>query len=430
MPPSEPDILIIGGGVGGLTLALALHARGIPCRVFEAVADPKAVGVGINILPHASQELALLGLEDALARVGIATHDASFFNRFGQLIHSEPLGRFAGYAHPQFSIHRGDLHKVLLDAARERLGEERMHLGWRCTGFTQDAGGAGGVTVAFDDFTTGAARPAQRGSAAIACEGLHSVIRKQLHPGEGEPRYAGVNMWRGVTRMGPVLSGASMVRAGWLTHGKMVIYPIRHFDDGTQLMNWVAEIETPNYKKRDWNRPGSLDDFIGLFESWRFDWLDVPAMIRAADAVLEFPMIDQDPLPWWTQGRVTLLGDAAHPMVPRGSNGAGQSIIDARTLADCLAACLANSLAQGPSAVTGVEQALKDYEARRLQATSNVVLTNRSNPPDAIIRVVYERIGDKPFERIEDVISAAELTAITDGYKRVAGYTKEGLAGR
>ncbi len=430
MPPSEQDILIIGGGVGGLTLALALHARGIPCRVFEAVADPKAVGVGINILPHASQELALLGLEDALARVGIATHDASFFNRFGQLIHSEPLGRFAGYAHPQFSIHRGDLHKVLLDAARERLGAERMHLGWRCTGFTQDAGGAGGVTVAFDDFTTGAARPAQRGSAAIACEGLHSVIRKQLHPGEGEPRYSGVNMWRGVTRMKPVLSGASMVRAGWLTHGKMVIYPIRHFDDGTQLMNWVAEIETPNYKKRDWNRPGSLDDFIGLFESWRFDWLDVPAMIRAADAVLEFPMIDQDPLPWWTQGRVTLLGDAAHPMVPRGSNGAGQSIIDARTLADCLAACLVNSLAQGPSAVTGVEQALKDYEARRLQATSNVVLTNRSNPPDAIIRVVYERIGDKPFERIEDVISAAELTAITDGYKRVAGYTKEGLAGR
>ena len=435
MPPNHPDILIVGGGIGGLTLALALHARGIPCRVFEAVAEPKAIGVGINVLPHAAQELAQLGLEEALGRVGIATREASFFNRFGQLIHSEPLGRFAGYAHPQFSIHRGDLHKLLQDAALERLGAERIHLGWRCTGFTQDASG---VTVAFDDMSSGAVRPPQRGSAAIACEGLHSVIRKQLHPGEGEPRYAGVNMWRGVTRMKPVLSGASMVRAGWLTHGKMVIYPIRQFDDGTQLMNWVAEIETPHYKKRDWNRPGSLDDFIGRFESWQFDWLDVPAMIRAADAVLEFPMIDQDPLPWWTQGRVTLLGDAAHPMVPRGSNGAGQSIIDARTLADCLAACLANGLAQGIStsaahgaaAATGVERALKDYEAKRLQATSNVVLTNRSNPPDAIIRAVYERIGDKPFERIEDVISAAELTAITDGYKQVAGYTKEGLAAR
>ena len=413
LPPNQQDILIIGGGVGGLTLALMLHARDIPCRVYEAVADPKAIGVGINILPHASQELAQLGLEDALAAVGVMTHDASFFNRFGQLIHSEALGRFAGYAHPQFSIHRGDLHQVLLDAARARLGAGRIHLGWRCTGFTQDAAG---VTVAFDDITTGAARPAQTGCAAIACEGLHSVIRKQLHPAEGEPRYSGVNMWRGVTRMKPVLSGASMVRAGWLTHGKMVIYPIRKFADGTQLMNWVAEIETPKYKKRDWNRPGSLDDFIGIFEDWHFDWLDVPAMIRAADAVLEFPMIDQDPLPWWTQGRVTLLGDAAHPMVPRGSNGAGQSILDARALADLLAG------------QADIAAALKTYEAMRLPATSKVVLTNRQNPPDVIIREVYERTGDKPFARIEDVISAAELTAITDGYKLVAGYTKEGLA--
>lgn len=415
MQPNQQDILIIGGGVGGLTLALALHARGIPCRVFEAVADPKAIGVGINILPHAAQELALLGLEDALARVGVQTSDASFFNRFGQLIHREALGRFAGYAHPQFSIHRGDLHTVLLDAARARLGAERIHQGWRCTGFTQDDAG---VSVSFEDFTTGAPRPTQRGSAAIACDGLHSVIRKQLHPGEGAPRYAGVNMWRGVTRMQPVLSGASMVRAGWLTHGKMVIYPIRNFDDGTQLINWVAEIETPKYQKRDWNRPGSVDDFIGFFESWTFDWLDVPAMIRAADAVLEFPMIDQDPLPWWTQGRVTLLGDAAHPMVPRGSNGAGQAILDARALADLLAG--------SADAAT----ALKAYETQRLPATSKVVLTNRQNPPDAIIREVFERTGDKPFERIEDVISAAELTAITDGYKRVAGYTKEGLAAR
>ena len=310
-------ILIIGGGIGGLTLALMLHEQGISCRVYEAVADVKPIGVGINILPHASQELARLGLEDALAQVGIATREAVFYNRFGQLIHGEPLGKFAGYAHQQFSIHRGDLHAVLLAAVRERLGAERVMLGWRCTGFTQDEGS---VTVTFDDVTSGAKLEPQRGAAAIACEGLHSVIRKQLHPAEGEPRYSGVNMWRGVTVMQPILSGASMVRAGWLTHGKMVIYPIRNHSDGTQLMNWVAEIETPHYKKRDWNRAGQLDDFIGAFEDWHFDWLDVPAMIRAADAVLEFPMIDQDPLPWWTQGRVTLLGDAA-PHVDTGVAG-------------------------------------------------------------------------------------------------------------
>ena len=182
-------------------------------------------------------------------------------------------------------------------------------------------------------------RPAQsvRGRAAIACDGINSVIRKQFFPNEGEPRYSGVNMWRGVTRWKPILSGASMTRAGWLSHGKMVIYPIREAgSDGLQLVNWVAEIETPNYRRRDWNRAGSLDDFIGAFADWHFDWLDVPAFIRAADSVLEFPMVDQDPLPRWSFGRVTLLGDAAHPMVPRGSNGAGQAILDTRAMTSAL----------------------------------------------------------------------------------------------
>jgi 2-polyprenyl-6-methoxyphenol hydroxylase-like FAD-dependent oxidoreductase len=172
---------------------------------------------------------------------------------------------------------------------------------------------------------------------AIACDGINSAIRKQFFPDEGEPRYSGVNMWRGVTGWKPILSGASMVRAGWLVHGKMVIYPIRPAGaDGLQLVNWVAEIETPNYRKRDWNRSGSFDDFIGAFADWHFDWLDVPAFIRAADSVLEFPMVDQDPLPRWSFDRITLLGDAAHPMVPRGSNGAGQAILDARALTSAL----------------------------------------------------------------------------------------------
>jgi len=405
------DVIIVGAGVGGLTLALALRQAGIPCRVFEAAETLRPVGVGINILPHAARVLSELGLEAGLSSAAIATREAVFFNRFGQLIYREPLGRHAGYEFPQFSIHRGDLQQILLNAFLERVGPDRLHTAHRCTGFEQDETG---VTVCFYDAAGTSTLPPQRGRLLVACDGLHSVVRKQLHPEEGEPRYSGVNMWRGTTRRTPILTGASMIRAGWLTGGKMVIYPIRDRVDGTdlQLVNWVAEIETPNNMQRDWNRPGQLADFFPAFADWHFDWLDVPAFLRAADAILEFPMIDQDPLPWWSRGRVTLLGDAAHPMVPRGSNGAGQAILDARALTDCLA--------------TGgkVVEALLAYEALRLQATANVVLANRRNPPDAILREVFERTGDRPFAQIDDVISEQEIRALSDGYKRVAGYAR------
>jgi 5-methylphenazine-1-carboxylate 1-monooxygenase len=407
------DVIIVGAGIGGLTLGLALQRCGIPCRIFESAAEIRPIGVGINLLPHATKELAALGLEQSLASVAIETSDATFFNRFGQLIYQEPLGRAAGYEHPQFSIHRGDLQMVLLDAFRTRAGSDRLNTNCHCTGVEQDESG---VSVHFSDGPGAANRSTVRGRVAIACDGINSAIRKQLFPDEGEPRYSGVNMWRGVTRWKPILSGASMVRAGWLSHGKMVIYPIRPTGaDGLQLVNWVAEIETPNYLKRDWNRRGSIEDFIRAFAAWHFDWLDVPAFIRAADSVLEFPMVDQDPLPRWSFGRVTLLGDAAHPMVPRGSNGAGQAILDARALA--------SALSENDDPVA----ALAAYEKQRLEATTRIVLTNRTNPPDAILREVFQRTNDRPFASIDDVISRDELVALSEGYKRIAGYSKEAL---
>jgi 2-polyprenyl-6-methoxyphenol hydroxylase-like FAD-dependent oxidoreductase len=243
------------------------------------------------------------------------------------------------------------------------------------------------------------------------------VIRKQLHPTEGEPRYSGINMWRGVTRGRPFLTGASMLRAGWLDQGKLVAYPIRDFTDGTgdQLLNWVAEIKTAHHQRRDWNRRGHLTDFIGAFENWRLDSLDVPAMMRASETVLEYPMVDQDPLDRWSFGRVTLLGDAAHPMVPRGSNGAGQAILDAHAFR--------RHLTTSSDPVT----ALRAYEAERLPATSKVVLTNRSTPPDIILYEVWRRTGDRPFASIEDVISTEELARISQRYKEVAGYSAEAL---
>jgi 2-polyprenyl-6-methoxyphenol hydroxylase-like FAD-dependent oxidoreductase len=408
------EVIIVGGGIGGLTLALKLHQAGIACRIYEAAPEIKSVGVGINLLPHATKELAELGLEDALSQVAVTTVDACFFTRHGQLVYREPLGRHAGYAWPQFSIHRGDLHAVLLDACIKRFGSDRIFLGWKCVRVEQDAHA---VTVHFHDATIGAQLPPQRGAVAIGCDGINSAIRKQLYPDEGDPIYSGVNMWRGVTRWHPFLSGACMTRAGWHASGKMVIYPIRNNIDaaGRQLVNWLAEVETPNYKRRDWNRAGDINDFIGIYENWKFDWIDVPAFIRSADTILEYPMVDQDPLARWSFGRITLLGDAAHPMYPRGSNGAGQAIIDAKALAGCLAQYY------DPVA------ALQAYEAQRLEATANVVRMNRRNPPDAILREVYLRTGDRPFGNIDEVISKDELKALSEGYKRVAGYDQATL---
>jgi len=401
------DVLIVGAGIGGLTAALELARRGIACRVFESAPEIKAVGVGINILPHATEVLAGHGLAPEMAKVAVETAEAAFFNRFGQLIYREPLGKRAGYAFPQFSIHRGDLQKILLDAVRAKLGADRLHLGWHLTSFDQDERQ---VTLTFKN------QERKTGSALVACDGIHSVVRQQLYPKEGEPRYSGINMWRGVTRWKPVLGGASMTRAGWLKIGKLVHYPIRNAIDaeGRQLVNWLWEIETPEYKRWDWNRQARVEDFIAGAESWRFDWLDVPAFLRAADVVLEYPMVDKDPLPAWSFGRVTLLGDAAHPMYPRGSNGAGQAILDARQLAESLLEA-------------DTHKALKHYETKRLAPTGNVVLENRRNPPDAILREVFERSGNRPFKDIDSVISQRELKALSDRYKQVAGYDQRTL---
>ena len=404
-------IAIVGAGIGGLTLALELHDAGISCTIFESVTEISPVGVGVNVLPHASAVLSRLGLESALAETAITTRGSAFFNRFGQLICDEPAGRFAGYEFPQFSVHRGDLQAILLNAVKSRLGADAVKVGHRCLGVRQDEGGVDVDIEVHDAERT----LTVRADGVVACDGIHSAIRKQFHPDEGEPLYSGVNMWRGVTTWQPFLSGATMVRAGWLNPGKMVIYPIRDAVDapGNVLVNWVAEVETPRHVTWDWNRRGNIEDFIGAFEDWHFDWLDVPAMIRAADAVYEFPMVDQEPLDWWTDGRVTLLGDAAHPMVPRGSNGAGQAILDARAMRVAL------------SSTSDVQAAFANYEALRRPVTTAVVETNRIAPPDILLKEVLDRTGDKPFDNIESVISRSEMEAISQRYKKIAGFTVE-----
>lgn len=405
----NPTVIIAGAGIGGLTVALELHAAGMECVLLEAAPEMAELGVGINLLPHATHSLSRLGLHDALSRVAVTTKESIFFNRYGQFIYREPAGLAAGYAWPQFSIHRGDLQRVLSDAVRDRLGADVIRLDHRAAGFTQDDDA---VTVAVEHAD--GTRSSVAGHVLVGADGVHSAVRRQLHPDAGRPRYTGYMMWRGTTVHPPFLSGASMLRAGWLANGKLVAYPIRENVDGngSQLVNWLAEVEGPERAQRDWTRRGDLGDFIGRFEDWHFEWLDVPALFRGAEEVLEYPMVDSDPLPWWTWGRVTLLGDAAHPMVPRGSNGSAQAILDAKALAALLA-----------DAGDSPEAALRAYDDERREATAQVVLTNRRNPPDAILREVYERTGDVPFDRLSDVISDAEIAAIMSAYRDVAGFS-------
>ena len=404
-----PAVLVVGAGIGGLTTALELHRTGLPCRVVESASRFAPAGVGINILPHASRLLGELGLEEELSRRAVLTGESVFYNRFGQFIYAEPAGRAAGYPDPQYSIHRADLHQVLLGAVTERLGAAAVSTGRRVTRVDQDDRRAVARIERADGTTTGL-----EADVVIAADGIHSAVRAQLFPDEGPPRYSGVTMWRGVSVWPPILTGASMIRAGWLATGKLVIYPIRNHADGQgrQLVNWVAELETPQRAGRDWTQRGDIEDFLPRFADWRFDWLDVPALLQASTVLLEYPMVDAEPLPRWSHGRVTLLGDAAHPMVPRGSNGAGQAILDARAAADALAADPGDPVA-----------ALAAYEDRRREATAAVVLANRRSPPDAILREVFERTGDRPFERLEDYVTVAELARITEEYKRVAGFT-------
>lgn len=410
------EVIIVGAGAGGLILALSLHQIGIDCRVYEAVKDIKPIGAGINLLPHAVRELDELGLVPALDKVGIRTKDASYFNHHGQFIYTEPAGKAAGYPWPQFSIHRGDMQFTFLDAVRERLGEDAVQTGHRLVRVDQDSDG---VTAHFVD-EEGNELPPVRGSILIGADGIKSVLRKQFYPDEGDPVYSGLTIWRGVTPFKPFLSGANTIRAGWMSVGKLMVYPIRNNIDaqGNQLMNWVATLERPKPEVYDWNREAKLEDFFEPFKSWTFDWLDVPALLSQTKPILIFPMVDRDPLDTWTFGRATLMGDAAHPMYPRGSNGAGQAILDARYLAGCI------------KRLGVTEQALQAYDKERVAATAKVVLTNRKNPPDAILREVHERSGGKPFNHINDVISPEELREISNSYKRVAGFDIEQLKSR
>jgi 2-polyprenyl-6-methoxyphenol hydroxylase-like FAD-dependent oxidoreductase len=408
--------LIVGGGIGGLSAALSLAELGHDVQVFESVPEIRPLGVGINVLPHAVRELYELGLSDALENAGVLTGELAYFSKHGHAIWREPRGIAAGYRWPQISIHRGVLHLVLLEAAKARLGTNRIHLGHHFERARQEGDS---VIAEFSDRRGGSDRIEVRGDLLIGADGIHSRVRAQLHPGEGMPAWNGTWLWRGVTHGKRYLTGRSMIMAGH-SEQKFVCYPIgpspQSGEDGA-LINWVAELRQTNTtltEREDWNKRGSLDEFLPRFESWKFDWLDVPEMIRNAEAVYVYPMVDRDPLDHWGQGRMTLLGDAAHPMYPVGSNGASQAILDSRVLCGCL------------RSKQPIEAALRAYEQVRLPATAALTLANRKQGPEECMTLVEAR-APNGFARIEDVITEAELAAIAAKYKRLAGFTIDEL---
>jgi len=405
-------VIIAGGGIGGLTTALMLHARGIDCEIFEQADQVRELGVGINTLPHAIKELAGLGLLERLDAVAIRTYELFYTNRFGQEIWREPRGLDAGYDVPQFSIHRGRLQGVIYQAVRARLGESRLHAGHRLGAFRQDEAG---VTAYFFD-RNGAHRRTAYGDVLVGADGIHSAVRETLFPNEGPARWNGSMLWRGAIDWPKFLTGRSMVIAGGMA-AKLVIYPIGEGARADRpLTNWAVLVKVaeggapPN--KEDWSRPGRFEDLMPHVQRFQIPYVDGKALIEATPEFWEYPMCDRNPLPRWSHGRVTLLGDAAHPMYPVGSNGASQAILDARALADRLVG------AEHPV------HALWAYEQERLPPTAQIVRMNRGGGPEGVIDAVEARAPDG-FTDIDAVLSYEERKAIVRGYAASAGFARE-----
>lgn len=409
MGGTDPAVVIAGGGIAGLCLALTCDQIGVPALVLESAAELRPLGVGINLQPNAVRELIDLGLEDELRTIGVETEEYGFYTKFGDEIWVEPRGRFAGYAWPQFSVHRGELQMLLYRAACRRLGSNRILTGRRVTGYENR-----------DDHIEAVLADGDRvpGAVLIGADGLHSAIRAQIVPGEGAPNWGGAILWRGATRAEPFRGGASMALIGHATQ-RFVTYPISPTDPrtGQALVNWIAELSfdpSSGWNREDWNRRASADDFLDAFTEWRFGWIDVPDLVLATDEIFEYPMVDRDPLERWRDGRATLMGDAAHIMYPVGSNGASQAVVDGRKLGRAF-------LDHGVTIA-----ALEAYEAELRPATGAMVLQNRGRGPDYVMDLVEQRSGGL-FDDIHDVVSHEELADHAAKYKGVAGFSIDEL---
>ncbi len=411
----DNKVIIAGGGIGGLSLALTLHQIGVSCVVVEASREMRPLGVGINIQPNAVRELLETGIDLAdLDSIGVPAQEWALVGLNGKEVYSEPRGLEAGYHWPQYAVHRGQLLMMLYSKVIERLGRDAVITGSRVTGYRKQEHGVTALLCSADDKLT-----ELHGQVLIGADGIHSTVRAQMHPEQPPIHWGGAVMWRGTARVKPMRTTSSFIGLGTHQH-RMVIYPISSPDnDGKALVNWIAEVTVDNadgWQQDGWFREVELDHFIHHFEHFRYDWLDVPAMLRSADCAYENPMIDRDPVATWVDGPVALMGDAAHAMYPTGSNGASQAIVDARVIG-------ANMLQQGVTA-----NALAAYDDQLCSKVSEVVLRNRGAGPFGLLNLLDERCGGV-FDNIEDVLPGEERREFMARYKQAAGFAMEQLNG-
>ena len=413
-PTMNDHVLIAGGGIGGLALALTLHEIGVPCTVFESVRELKPLGVGINLQPNAVRELEDLGIgEDLLDTVGVPAREWALVGLNGKDIYSETRGKFAGYNWHQYAVHRGAFHLLLQRLVVERIGPQAWQPGHRVTGYRQEAGG--GVTAVIS--TAAGEEKEISGALLIGADGIHSAVRAQMHPAQPPIHWGGTVMWRGTARGVPIRTGSSFVGLGTARH-RVVIYPISHPDaDGLADINWIAEqtFDTDHdWQKSGWFRPVELAEFAHQFDGFVYDWLNLPELLARSEVAYENPMIDRDPLPSWVDGAVALIGDAAHPMYPTGSNGASQAIIDARVLGRIM-------LEHGVT-----RAALAAYDAELCGPIGSVALRNRGAGPFGLLNMVDDRCGGV-FDDIDAVIPPEERAAFMLNYQKAAGFARDTL---
>ena len=412
---TEGKIIIAGGGIGGLSLALTLHQIGVPFIVFESVQNLRPLGVGINLQPNAVRELYDMGINaEELDQIGLPAKEWALVGLNGNDIYAEPRGLLAGYNWPQYAVHRGQFQMLLYNEVCKRAGADVVRLGHQVKGYEENADGTVSALIHLVDGT--AVR--ETGQLMIGADGLHSAVRAQMHPEQPPIHWGGAIMWRGTTLANPIRTGSSFIGLG--THSqRMVIYPISHPDPSTGLaaINWIAEVTVDNshgWQSSGWFEPVEIDEFIHHFEDWTYDWLDVPELLRSGNIAYQNAMIDRDPVSTWIDGNVALLGDAAHPMYPTGSNGASQAIVDARVLGATL-------IEHGVT-----QDALAVYDKQLCGPISEVVLRNRGAGPFGLLNMVDERCGGA-FEDIDDIIPPAERNEFMAGYKAAAGFAIEKL---